>query len=365
MSVDLTLDRLNDVLEVEKYFDYLLSMVIVDADKILYEKYLRARGKSSFTRKRVGKSIARIRGYIIPSDVIVVSETNIPITPCIVTNPAIEIHNSMIYIYLRLASIGSVFSRTFISVAKLKPENLSGRIKVKAYPILYGIMPYECVEDPRVDPDKNLSLYHVRAIYRTEISRVFTFHSQLTDYRVDKIEAINFYSKEWGTFLIQDYRDTFPLNNSFMIVRPFFKDKGFGVIAIGPRHGVQVDFDELEVPPELLPSTDEVKAGGNATLRLSNNEYLLLYHIVDDHGVYYTYGALFDRDAELLALTEEPIIAPEAGVYSGRRPSTVFVCGATLYGDSIIISAGRDDEITLIYEIGKQEIYDSLKYVSG
>jgi len=373
MSVDLTLDRLNDVLEVEKYFDYLLSMVIVDADKILYEKYLRARGKSSFTRKRVGKSIARIRGYIIPSDVTVVSETNIPIIPCIVTNPAIEIYNNMVYIYLRLASIGSVFSRTFISVAKLKPENLSGRmpenlsgrIKVKAYPILYGIMPYECVEDPRVDPDKNLSLYHVRAIYRTEISRVFTFHSQLTDYRVDKIEAINFYSKEWGTFLIQDYRDTFPLNNSFMIVRPFFKDKGFGVIAIGPRHGVQVDFDELEVPPELLPSTDEVKAGGNATLRLSNNEYLLLYHIVDDHGVYYTYGALFDRDAELLALTEEPIIAPEAGVYSGRRPSTVFVCGATLYGDSIIISAGRDDEITLIYEIGKQEIYDSLKYVSG
>ncbi len=359
------LRELRDIREVEEFFDDLFSSVRVEADEILYEKYMEARGETDFTRRRPGKSLAKIRGYIVPEDVATVSAAGVPIVSRIVANPAVEISGDRARIYLRLASIGSEFARTFIAAADLKVEDLKGRIKVDAKPLLYGIMPYECVEDPRIDPDMPGVLYHVRAFYRTRVSRVFTFKSRVVGGEIDGIEAVSFYSRKWGEFLIQDYRDTFPINRGFMTVRPFFKDKGFGIIAIGPREGAQVDFDEIEIPPELLPLNGEDKVGGNASLKLSANEYLLLYHAVDEHGVYYTYGALFDENAELLALTREPIIAPKIGVYSGRRPSTVFVCGAAVYGDSVIISAGVDDEITVIYEVEKQKIYDSLEYLSG
>ncbi len=359
------LDELENIQKVESYFDRLFSSVKLEADKILYEKYLKARSKSSFARKKSGRSLVRIRGYIIPSDVAVISTIGIPIVPRIASNPAIQIHGGNVRVYLRLASIGSVFSRTFIAIAELKIENLRDRIKVEARPILYGIMPYECVEDPRVDPENPGVLYHVRALYRTGASRVFTFQSRVKNYGVDKIEVVNFYSEKWGVFLLQDYRDTFPINRDYMMVRPFFKDRGFGVIAVGPRNGARVDFDEIVVIPELLPSKDEYKAGGNASLKLSSNEVLVLYHIVDRHGVYYTYAALFDNNGELLASTEEPVIAPEIGVYSGARPLTIFVCGLALYGDKLLISAGRDDEITLIYEGELEEILENMKFFRG
>lgn len=359
------LDELEDIQKVENYFDHLFSSVIVEADEILYKKYLKARSKSSFTRKKSGKSLVRIRGYITPPDVAVVSATGIPIIPRIASNPAIRIHGDNVRVYLRLASIGSVFSRTFIAVAELKIENLRGRIKVEAHPILYGIMPYECVEDPRVDPEDPGVLYHVRALYRTKESRVFTFQSRVKNCRVDKIEVVNFYSEKWGVFLLQDYRDTFPVNRDYMMIRPFFKDRNFGLVAVGPRDGARVNFDEVDVIPELLPSKDEYKAGGNASLKLSSNEVLVLYHVVDSHGVYYTYAALFDNSGELLASTEEPVIAPEIGVYSGARPSTIFVCGLALYGGKLLISAGRDDEITLIYEGELEEILENMKFFRG
>lgn len=359
------LNELEDIRKVEEFFDNLFSSVKAKADKILYEKYLKIRGKTSFTRRRSRKSLAKIRGYIIPGDVAAISAVGVPIAPRIVANPAIEISGDKARIYLRLASIGSEFAKTFIAVADLRVEDLQGRIRVNAKPLLYGIMPYECIEDPRIDPDVPGVLYHVRAFYRTKASRVFTFKSQIVGDKVDGIEAVRFYSRKWGEFLIQDYRDTFPVNRDFMTVRPFFKDKGFGIIAIGPREGALVNFDEIEILPELLPLNGEEKVGGNASLKISANEYLLLYHTVDKHGVYYTYSALFDENAELLALTREPIIAPEIGVYSGRRPSTVFVCGAAIYGDFVFISAGVDDEIAVIYEIEKQKIYDSLKFLSS
>ena len=363
--MNFVLDELEDIQKVENYFDRLFSSVIVEADEILYEKYLKARSKSGFTRRKSGKSLVRIRGYIIPSDVAVVSTTGIPMIPRIASNPAIQIHDDNVHIYLRLASIGSVFSRTFIAVAESKIENLRGRIKVEAHPILYGIMPYECVEDPRVDPEDPGVLYHVRALYRTRKSRVFTFQSHVKNREVDKLEVISFYSKEWGVFLLQDYRDTFPINRDYMMIRPFFKDRNFGVMAVGPRDGAKVNFDEMDVIPELLPSKDEYKTGGNASLKLSASEYLVLYHVVDNHGVYYTYAALFDNSGELLASTETPVIAPKVGVYSGGRPSTVFVCGLALYDDKLLISAGRDDEITLIYEGELEEIMEKMKFFEG
>ncbi len=362
MSFKLNLSE--ELKKIEEYFDHIFSSVNLEANKVLYDKFLEARGRSKLSRKRSGRSIVRMRGYIIPLDVKVSSSRDIPIIPSIVSNPALGVKGDEAYIYLRIASTGSTFSRTFIVYTTLRVEELRGRIQVKGYPLLYAIMPYECVEDPRIDPDTPQLLYHVRALYQTQASSVITFQSRVNG-RVDEIEAVYFYSSKWGSFLLQDYRDTFPLNRGFMAIRPYFKDRGFGVIAIGPREGAKVEFDEMEIVPELLPQHGELKSGGNASLKISRNEYLLIYHIVDNHGIYYTYAALFSDDAELLALMEEPLIVPDIGVYSGRRPSTVFVCGAAKYGNIILISAGRDDEISIIYEVEEEKLLSKLKYLRG
>ena len=348
----------------ESYVDFLLSRIRDSADIVLAERFRRARKKNTF-RRRGGRGIAEIRAYILPSGVKVVSEARIPIQVSIVANPSVGLQGEYAVLYLRLASVGSEFGRTFIAAAKVPLRDLRGEVSVKAEPILYGITPYECVEDPRVDPVRSDELYHVRAMYVSPKSCVVTFKSPLRDGKPEGIEAVHFADGRGDTFLLRDFRDTFPLNEGFMTVRPYLRDYRLGGVFIGPRDGACVSFDELEAVPELLPTEGEDKTGGNVSLKLSSNEYLLLYHVVDMHGAYYTYAALFDEDAELLALTEEPVIAPNPGVYSGRRPATVFVCGAIKHGDEILVTAGRDDEITIVYRIEEEKLHEKLMFLRG
>ncbi|RLE64321.1 MAG: hypothetical protein DRJ47_07975 [Thermoprotei archaeon] len=355
---------LHNLDEFENYVDFLVSSIRDKADKILADRFRRALMKSDFRRKR-GRGIAEIYGYITASGVRVVSEAGIPIHTSVVSNPSIGIQGNNATLYLRLASIGSEFSRTFIASAQVSLEALKGEIKAVAKPILYGLLPYECVEDPRVDPVTYRDLYHVRAMYMPPYSCVLTFRTRLEYGKPKEIEAVHFMDSNGDVFLLRDYRDTFPLNKGFITVRPYLREYQLGGIFIGPRRGAEVSFSELRAVPELLPKGDERKTGGNTSLKLSSNEYLLFYHAVDKHGVYYTYVALFDENAELLALTRDPVIAPDPGVYSGRRPSTVFVCGAIKHGNVIFVTAGRDDEIAIIYRIEEEKMYEKLLFLKN
>ncbi len=200
----------------------------------------------------------------------------------------------------------------------------------------------------------------MRALYGPDETRVFTFEY---DAKLRHVKAVSFESSRWGEFLLSDYRDTFPLSSETMVIRPFFREKSTGFIVLAPRKGTVVEFDEALIPPELAPGNGEVKTGGNVSLKLSSNEYLLLYHAVDHHGAYFVYAALMDAQGNLLALARDPLIAPEPGLYSGRRPSTVFPCGAVKVGDSILITAGVDDEITVMYEVREDVLWELLKSV--
>ena len=55
------------------------------------------------------------------------------------------------------------------------------------------------------------------------------------------------------SFLLRDFRDAFPLNSKYMIVRPYFRSIGGGGIFIAPYEGAEVMFNELKPIPELLP----------------------------------------------------------------------------------------------------------------
>jgi len=350
----------------EEYVNGVTSLIRSDVERDLLDKVSKAEAMRKLRRSKRERNILRMRAYIIPKNVNLVSRAGIPIQLSIVANSAIAKANSRrALILLRVASIGSQFSRTFIALAEEDVHQLVDEVKINAEPILNTILPYESVEDPRIDPEDLSSIYHVRLLFTPEAPYTLTFAARLgSDKKPEKLEVVSFV-KDDSAFILRDYRDTFPLNRRMMVVRPFIGEAKIWGIFIGPREGNVVEFKELEPIPDLLPDIDERKTGGNCAVKISSNEYMLIFHAVDRHGIYYHYAALFNDMGELLGMSTEPIISPSIGVYSGLRPSTVFACGAMLYDDKLLVSAGRDDEITIIFEGNLEEVLQSLTFLRG
>ena len=131
-----------------------------------------------------------------------------------------------------------------------------------------------------------------------------------------------------------------------MVVRPWIEELGVGAIGVAPRKNSIVEVNDIVFYPELAPMKGERKTGSNCIAKLSSNEYLLLFHGVDElFGYYYTYVALISNGGELLAMTPRPVITPRIHDYFGARPATLFVCGAQVVEDKLILSAGKDDEV--------------------
>ena len=337
------------------YVDRLIHSANKEVESYLLEKYRDSvRRVKGLARKR-GKGIGRVVGYASPLDVEVVTQLGARTPVVSACNPALEVVRERLNVYIRIST--SRFDRSFVARATLDLKEIYGRVRLRADVLLPGIAPYESVEDPRVGFGDGY-IYHVRAFYRYEESRVYTFRA-----KGSTLEAVLF-SLAGETFPLRDYRDTFPLSRDVMVFRPYIKEEEFGFIALAPYEDSVVDLGEVVVPPLLQPMEGDVKTGGNASLRLSSNEYLLLYHAVDEHGVYYVYGALLDPQGEVLSWTREPLLAPTPGLYSGRRPSTVFPCGAVKLGDKIVISAGVDDEITVFYEVDETDLWRLLEALS-
>ncbi len=101
------------------------------------------------------------------------------------------------------------------------------------------------------------------------------------------------------------------------------------------------------------------------SVTISSNEHLLIFHGVDSvYGAYHTYAALLSDDGELLAVTPEPISSPRPSDYFGARPTTLFPCGATLIGNEVLLSAGKDDEITLILSAALDAVMERMKFIA-
>lgn len=355
--------------------EYILKLIdIVDYKykRALLPRLLKSRFKCRVRRKLSDRTLLKLKAYITPQDVNIVSMFNVPIQVLTVSNSSMVLRNSnSIGVFLRLG--GVEFSRTLIAYTEIPISRLYGRVKVNARVILPPILSSECVEDPRVDPNNPNNIYHVRAYYMPEYKikkLVITFLTEIT-YKNGYMQPLTLkpilFRSNGRLFIIDDYRDTFPLSKSIMVVRPWFEETGIGGIFVGLREGEVVLFETLEPIPELAPLPNvELKTGANASIKISSNEYMLIFHSVEyPHGTYYTYAAIFDNSGELLGVTPEPIIHPYTDLYSGRRPSTIFVCGIVKVKDKIIVSAGKDDEILIFLEGGLSDILDSVKYVKG
>lgn len=349
--------HVSDLRSYEGYLDFLFSRVDDAADELLAG---RMEGAGGGFERRVGPGFARVRGYIVPSRV-VVEWGGVPVGVAVATNPSLRVRGGEAVLYLRVGSLASEFSGTFVAESVVPVGGLRGVVSLRARPLLPRFVPYECVEDPRVDAVSG-GLYHVRAFYLPWGSYVFTFVSPLGG---GGLEVVRFVDGDGRVFLLRDYRDTFPLGEGYMVVRPYLRGRGVGGVFVAPRRGAVVEFDEMRPVPQLLPGGGEVKTGGNASVRLSSNEYVLFYHVVDRYGVYWTYAALFDGGGELLALTGEPVAGPGLAGYPGRRPGTLFVCGAWVLGEEILLTAGVGDEAAVVLTVGVDELFGRLRRVGS
>ncbi len=325
----------------------------------------------SFSKDDIFNTMA----YIIANDVSIKSRNEINIPLRIAANPSIAIQDNYVHLYMRMSSLGShpipnPWSRTFIGYAKLEMNSLSGRLKLAAKTILYPYLTVERVEDPRVYMEY-YELYHVRSfeLYKPiggTRGFTITFMAKLHDpSNVKELEIVRFKWKDHEC-IIKDYRDTFPLNNHYMMVRPWIDFIEIGAIGIAPRNEGLIEVSEITFYPELSPTINESKTGGNCVTKLSSNEYLLIFHSVDKvFGCYYTYAAILDSSGELLAVTPKPILSPRIHDYYGARPGTIFVCGSELIKNKLIISAGKDDEITLILETDIEKLMEKMTFIKG
>ncbi len=179
---------------------------------------------------------------------------------------------------MRVSTLGShpipdPGSRTFICVGRVPLRELKGRLRLSAKPALYPLVYVERVEDPRVLVGKRgRELYHVRAVmpYKPVAgvsSFVLTFTSTLREGSdiPERMEPVRFRDPiNGGEAIIRDYRDTFPLSDSLMVLRPWFEDLGLGAPLIAPRDGPVVDLG-TRAYPELMPVSSERKTGGNCS----------------------------------------------------------------------------------------------------
>jgi len=368
---------------VHEYMEYMRS-VLKGRDAAVESLLARRLAEARSSKPRVERGLRsrgdvfRVKAYLLGQDVRVRSPAGIQIPLRIASNPAILIEGGDAVLYVRVSTLGShpipdPGSRTFICVGRVRLGELEGRLRLDATPALYPITYVERVEDPRVFVGaRGTELYHVRAVMPLKPlagadSFVITFASTLEGeaLRPNRMEPVRFRSPDGGEGVIRDYRDTFPLSESVMVVRPWFEDLGLGAPLTAPREGPVVDAAAARAYPELMPTSVERKTGSNCAVRVSSNEYLLIFHGVDSvFGTYHTYAALLSGDGELLAVTPEPILSPRPHDYFGARPSTLFPCGAALLGDELVVSAGKDDEVVLILSAPLSKVFERMEFLA-
>ena len=368
--------------EYMEYLSRVLNSRDASVEEVLARKLSEARSRAPRVARtfKVRGEVFQVRAYLLGSDVSLASPAGLHMPLRVAANPAIMIEGKYAVLYVRVSTLGGhpipdPGSRTFICVGRVPLDGLRGRLRLDAKPVTYPLVYVERVEDPRTYVGgSGKELYHVRAVMPWRPiagadSFILTFASNLREGELipESMEPVRFVNPAKGEeAIIRDCRDTFPLNDSLMVIRPIPDSLGYGAPLIAPRKGPVVNPAEARAYPELMPGKHERKTGGNCSVRVSSNEHLLIFHSVDStYGTYHTYAALVSDDGELLAVTPEPISSPRPSDYFGARPSTLFPCGAALIGNEVLLSAGKDDEVTLILATDLDSIIERMKNITS
>ncbi len=360
-----------------QYIENLFKLLSRDLEYDLFNSFLRYK-YSNRRIKRLKESICidinktSAFYFITPKQVVVDIDNDVHVDVRIATNPSIyPINEKELALFIRCASTGSNFDHTFIAMTRVALEAVH-REPIRVKPVIVPLLPYENIEDPRIFRRvEGYEVFHVRSFKSNHIDGVLTFLAKIADLTENimdmHIVPIIFRSKLYGDVIIRDCRDSFALNSDIMVLRPFFRYSKQGGIALAPRKDYVVFIDDIIFIPELLPQDDEIKTGGNIAIAIGSNEHLLIYHAVDTYGLYHIYAAILDSNGNLLGMTSKPILSPgilPRAFCSGRRPGTLFVCGAAKLHEEILVSLGIDDEFSMIIAIPFEEILNCISWIT-
>ncbi len=277
----------------------------------------------------------------------------------IATNPTIAGSSRKASLYIRVATLPSTISETFIARTILDVNEEFYELVVEPY--INRVLPGESIEDPRIDPIDPSILYHVRSYHYWDKDIALTFKAYMDRMEGLRIEPILFMHRGEPK-AYNDLRDTFPLNNKFMILRPYIRRRNIGAIFIGPWKENFVELRDTNVIPELIPFKWEIKTGGGFVARLSRGENLLFYYSEDPYEVHRLYVAVLSDTGEFLGGSIEPILTPNMLTYSGRRASTILPCGALVDRRKIIMTVGLGGEALAFYEAYIDDLMDLITY---
>ncbi|WFO74782.1 hypothetical protein J4526_06825 [Desulfurococcaceae archaeon MEX13E-LK6-19] len=347
--------------DVERLLIKLRRIIDFTLETYFYNMIIKAKKKKKLVVRKPYTSrpgIFKLKSLITP-DRVRIRIGEIITQASIATNPTIAGSSKKAVLYIRVATLPSTISETFIARAVLDINEEFYELVVEPY--INRVLPGESIEDPRVDPlDPNL-LYHVRSYHYWDKDFVFTFKAYVDRREGLKIEPVLFMHRGEPK-AYNDLRDTFPLNDRFMILRPYIKRRNIGAIFIGPRKENFVELKDTNVIPELIPLKWEVKTGGGFVAKLSRGENLLFYYSEDPYGVHRLYVAVLSDTGEFLGGTIEPVLTPNPLVYSGRRASTILPCGALVERRKIIMATGIGTEALAFYEAYIDDLMNLITY---
>lgn len=250
---------------------------------------------------------------------------------------------------------------TSISHLRLARSQDGVHFEINPKPAVFPEMPYETfgLEDPRITRIEDLFYITCKVVSDKGIcTGLLTTEDFITYKRHDiifcpeNIDVVLFPEKIGGKF--------------WALTRPVPR-------YIGPR-GVWIasspdglhwgDHRHLILPREGF--FDNGKTGGGCVPIKTDQGWLEIYHGSDTEDRYCLASALLDlkRPYQVLGRSKKALMQPEADYeIRGFYGNVVFSCGAVELGDGdIMLYYGASDESTAGAVIGRQEIFDTLKY---
>ncbi len=304
-------------------------------------------------------------------------------------NPSIKLKNGKLLMLIRLGTFEP--SRTFLGITEIDSfgnEFLSPEMRIpnKSYPTRIFIrarLPYESLEDPRFSPI-NDEFFFVTVLRGPG----FPVAEPVISWIIKDEEVAPIMYRDT---VLSDNRDSFRVTEKVMTIRPNYKYAPRNVLALG-----YIDKDNPNVVEDAFtytvfrPRKEEEKTGGGTTVKIGNNKYLFVYHVVyrgigglkgeGTAGIYINYGVILDEDGNLLAEIQDPL-TPIDYPYSGQRPGVIFVTGGLVldkndvyrfmpdvnnylkdFDKLLMLVAGVDDESTIVLIQDLDKVLENAKW---
>ncbi len=344
--------------------------------ELLLAKLAQSTKKLLGIRKPRTRDIFERRLYIWPHE-LVVAELGYRV-PYAAFNPGAVLRGRHVDVFPRLI-LGYFWYTSAVGHFTVDIENLlEGRIDrpIRTRLVVYPSFREDLAgcEDPRAefDGDNYYILYTALEPYPNRYHAVNAFSRQALavldqDLHVKRKLVVRLRVGD-RLYSLEFWKDSALLGvakRTWMLTRPTIERLEVSWRGLLDMEEGSVDYETLE--PVLLPEPWEIKTGWSTNaVKIGSNEYLVGWHGVG-RDLYYRNGlAVVDSEGELLAVTEDYVLAPHTvPEMAGERPGVIFGCGLIVYRDTVVWIGGVADTAIGVYAASLDKVMEHMKWLRG